>query len=115
MVRGKSLEFPGLRRLQLTAEQADGTQAASADTGSGEEAISTSDTRVIADKLPVTLSKDGAGKVTDKVPKVKARASAARPPTLDPRRRSADHCRSTQTLWPASVIAGIKTEGFTAR
>jgi len=70
--------------------------------------------RVVADKLPLTLDKDGAGKlVIDKLPPTKAtpgelllEASYADP------NGEVQTLRSVQTLWPASVIAGIKTEGW---
>ena len=84
MVRGKSLSFADHDAFSFNPPrvQADSSQAAApaADTAGGEEDInSASDTRVIADKLPLTLNKDGAGKVTiDKVPKVKIGRASCR-------------------------------------
>jgi uncharacterized protein YfaS (alpha-2-macroglobulin family) len=118
MVRGKSLSFSDYDAFSFNpprAEQGEGTQAASAaDTAGGEEDInSASDTRVIADKLALTLNKDGAGKVTiDKVPKVKAARELLLEATYADPNGEVQTIRSTQTLWPASVIAGIKTEGW---
>ncbi|MCC2673384.1 MAG: alpha-2-macroglobulin [Ramlibacter sp.] len=85
-------------------------------TGSGEgdeEAASGEDQRVIADKLPVTLDRNGAGKVT--VPGVPA---SKQPQELVLEASYADPNGEVQTLrhvaslWPASVVAGIKTEGW---
>ncbi len=119
MVRGKSLSFSDYDAFSFNpprATQGDGTEAATpaADTSAGEEDInSASDTRVIADKLPLTLNKDGAGKVTiDKVPKVKAARELLLEATYADSNGEVQTIRSTQTLWPASVIAGIKTEGW---
>lgn len=122
MVRGKSLSFSDYDAFSFNpprSTQGDGSEAATAVTaaaeaGSGEEDLnSVNDTRVIADKLPLTLNKDGAGKVTiDKVPKVKAARELLLEATYADPNGEVQTIRSTQTLWPASVIAGIKTEGW---
>lgn len=122
MVRGKSLSFSDYDAFSFNpprASQGDGSEAATAvsaaaEAGSGEEDLnSVNDTRVIADKLPLTLNKDGAGKVTiDKVPKVKAARELLLEATYADPNGEVQTIRSTQTLWPASVIAGIKTEGW---
>jgi alpha-2-macroglobulin len=72
-----------------------------------------SDTRVIADKLPLTLDKNGGGRVA-----VEAIAPASVPQDLlleatysDPN-GEVQTIRSTHTLWPAAVVVGIKTEGW---
>lgn len=119
MVRGKSLSFPDYDAFSFNpprATQGDGTEAATpaSDSNAGEEDLnSVNDTRVIADKLALTLNKDGAGKVTvDKVPKVKAARELLLEATYADPNGEVQTIRSTQTLWPASVIAGIKTEGW---
>ncbi len=116
MVRGKGLSFSDYDAFSFNPPRAsDGSEAATAaDTGAGEEDLnSVNDTRVIADKLPLTLNKDGAGKVTiDKVPKVKAARELLLEATYADPNGEVQTIRSTQTLWPASVIAGIKTEGW---
>jgi hypothetical protein len=68
---------------------------------------------VVADKLPLTLDRNGAGKVTiDKLP------ASTRPQELLLEARYADPngevqtLRSVSTLWPAAVVAGIRTEGW---
>ncbi|QXL84490.1 alpha-2-macroglobulin [Comamonas sp. NLF-1-9] len=69
--------------------------------------------RVVADKLALTLDDSGSGQVT--LPEL--------PPSRQPQELllEADYAdpngeiqtlRSTQTLWPAAVVAGIKTEGW---
>jgi uncharacterized protein YfaS (alpha-2-macroglobulin family) len=118
MVRGKALSFSDYDAFSFNpprATQGDGTEtAAASDSNTGEEDLnSVNDTRVIADKLAVTLNKDGAGKLTiDKVPKVKSARELLLEATYADPNGEVQTIRSTQTLWPASVIAGIKTEGW---
>ena len=83
----------------------------------GEEESSAADSpRVVADKLPLNLDRSGAGKLTiDKLP---TELLAKQPKELLLEATYADPngevqtIRSTSTLWPAGVVAGIKTEGW---
>ena len=90
LVRGKSLSLRRLRRLQLLAA----AQGRARPRPTAEEAESAAqDLRVIADKLPLTLDKDGAGKLTiEKMPAGQGRAAraAARSQLRRPQRRGAD-------------------------
>lgn len=78
-----------------------------------EEATAADDQRVIADKLPLTLDRNGAGKLV--VPNVPV---AKQPRELVLEASYADPNGEVQTLrhvaglWPAAVVAGIKTEGW---
>jgi len=78
-----------------------------------EEAAARQDQRVVADKLPVTLDRQGQGQVT--VPDLPA---AARPRDLVLEATYADPngelqtLRGNATLWPAAVIAGVRAEGW---
>ncbi|MEO5669780.1 MAG: MG2 domain-containing protein, partial [Ramlibacter sp.] len=78
-----------------------------------EEAAASQDQRVVADKLPATLDRAGLGKV----------AVAELPPSRQPQELlmeatyadpngEVQTIRSVSTLWPAAVVAGIKTEGW---
>jgi uncharacterized protein YfaS (alpha-2-macroglobulin family) len=111
MVRGKSLDFADYDSFTFSPpRQLDDQAAADAD----EEAPASADTRVIADKLPLTLDRNGAGRLTiDKVPLAKAtpRELLIEATYSDPN-GEVQTIRSTQTLWPAAVIAGLKTEGW---
>ncbi|MES2972728.1 MAG: MG2 domain-containing protein [Pseudomonadota bacterium] len=110
LVRGKYL---GFRDFDEFSFQPPRGKRASSDESGEEEATASQDQRVIADKLPLTLDRNGAGKVTiDKVP------ASPRPQELLLEATYADPngevqtLRSTSTLWPADVVAGIKTEGW---
>jgi len=114
MVRGKALNFPDFDGFSFDAPSQRRSGPAGDDEQSGEETPQAADdARVIADKLPVTLDRNGAGKVT--IANVPA---ASQPRELLLEALYADPngelqtLRSTSTLWPASVIAGIKTEGW---
>ncbi len=73
-----------------------------------------SDARVIADKLPLTLDKNGAGKVTlDKIPAGKQPRELLLEATFADPNGELQTIRHVSTLWPAAVVAGIKTEGLT--
>ena len=81
--------------------------------GDQESENSNSDSRVVADKLPVRLDKNGSGKTT-----LTQMAPGKQPVDLlleasysDPN-GEVQTLRSTRTLWPASVLAGIKTEDW---
>ena len=78
-----------------------------------EEDTATQDQRVIADKLPLTLDKNGAGKVVlDKVPTAKRPQELLLEASYADPNGEVQTLRSVSTLWPAGVVAGIKTEGW---
>jgi Large extracellular alpha-helical protein len=78
-----------------------------------EEATASQDARVVADKLPLTLDRSGAGKLTiDNVPQARQPQELLLEATYADPNGEVQTIRSTQTLWPAAVVAGIKTEGW---
>ncbi|MDM0012603.1 MG2 domain-containing protein [Variovorax sp. J22P168] len=106
LVRGKSLAFPDFEAFSFAAPAKDGENEA--------DAASIDDARVVADKLPLTLDRGGAGKlVVDRIPVARnaPRELLLEASYADPN-GEVQTLRSTQTLWPAAVIAGIKTEGW---
>jgi len=109
LLRGKSVSFNDYDSFSFSPPQKVDSAALHAD----EEAPASDDARVVADKLPVTLDKNGAGKVTiDQLPQGTApRELLIEASYADPN-GEVQTIRSTQTLWPASVIAGIKAEGW---
>ncbi|MBF5003220.1 alpha-2-macroglobulin family protein [Diaphorobacter caeni] len=111
MVRGRSMNFSDFEMFSFQPpRQRDANPGGHSD---NEEATSSEDNRVIADKLPVTLDAKGAGTVTiDKVPQSRAPQDMVLEATYADPNGEVQTLRSTQTLWPAGVIAGIKTEGW---
>ena len=110
LVRGKYLSFPDYSEFNFNAPQGDNQQVSS---DGEEEQTASSDARVIADKLPITLDKNGGGKATvDKVPKSRQPQELLLEATYSDPNGEVQTIRSTQTVWPAGVVAGIKTEGW---
>ena len=113
MVRAKSLDFSDYDSFTFLPPRKRDEENNGSDRGE-EEASASDDTRVIADKLPLTLDRNGGGKLTiDKVPLAKAtpRELLIEATYSDPN-GEVQTIRSTQTLWPANVVAGLKTEGW---
>jgi uncharacterized protein YfaS (alpha-2-macroglobulin family) len=113
LVRDKALSFRDFDGFSFQPPRAPRVDGAQGDEDGEEEATASQDQRVIADKLPVTLDRNGAGAVTiDQVP------TAAQPQELLLEATYADPngevqtLRSVSTVWPANVVAGIKTEGW---
>jgi uncharacterized protein YfaS (alpha-2-macroglobulin family) len=104
LVRGKALSFPTTRPSAFSRPRASAKRGSSGE----EEATASQDARVIADKLPLTLDRNGAGKLT--IDPCRPRASRAsccwRPPTPTPMarcRRCAAPPRCGRPAWsPAS-------------
>jgi uncharacterized protein YfaS (alpha-2-macroglobulin family) len=109
LVRGKALSFPDFEAFSFQPPRG------KRETGSEgeEEASAMQDTRVIADKLPLTLDRNGAGKLTiEPVPPATQPRELLLEATYADPNGEVQTLRSTSTLWPAGVIAGIKTEGW---
>lgn len=109
LVRGKYLSYADYEMFNFNPPRGNREGGSEGE----EEATSSQDQRVIADKLPLTLDKNGAGKVTiDKVPAAKQPQELLLEATYADPNGEVQTIRSLNTLWPAGVIAGIKTEGW---
>jgi uncharacterized protein YfaS (alpha-2-macroglobulin family) len=110
LVRSKSLQFGDYEDFSFRPPR--NRQAAAA--GDGEEdAAASQDARVIADKLALTLDRNGAGRVVlENVPRAPAAQDLLIEATYADPNGEVQTLRSTHTLWPAGVLAGIKTEGW---
>ncbi|MCD2513481.1 alpha-2-macroglobulin family protein [Comamonas endophytica] len=109
LVRSRSLEFAGHEDFHFSPPRAaaEGTQS------DDEEAGAAQDTRVIADALPLVLDRQGAGRIELKpLPRgSQARELLIEASYADPS-GEVQTLRSTQTLWPAAVVAGIQAENW---
>ena len=112
LVRGKSLQYSDYDAFSFSPpRQREPSQPQGA--GDNEEAAASQDARVIADKLPLTLDKTGTGTVTvEPVPQARQPQELVLEATYADPNGEVQTLRSTQTLWPAGVVAGIKTEGW---
>ncbi|MFZ4480872.1 MAG: alpha-2-macroglobulin family protein, partial [Rhodoferax sp.] len=78
-----------------------------------EDAGATQGSRVIADKLAIALDKSGSGRLTiDKVPVAEQPQELLLEASYSDPNGEVQTIRSISTLWPASVVAGIKAEGW---
>jgi uncharacterized protein YfaS (alpha-2-macroglobulin family) len=112
LVRSKNLYFADYDTFSFYPPQKE-KKAGTAGVGDEEEAASGQDQRVIADKLPLRLDKNGAGKlVLDKVPTSKQAQELLLEATYADPNGEVQTIRNVAALWPAGVIAGIKTEGW---
>ncbi|WP_249661402.1 MG2 domain-containing protein [Variovorax sp. PCZ-1] len=110
MVRGKYLSYPDFEAYSFEAPRKRDAQESGEE---GEEAVSPRDNKLIADKLPITLDKNGGGKLTlEQLPQAKQPQDIVLEATYADPNGEIQTIRSTQTLWPASVVAGIRTEGW---
>ncbi len=107
LMRGKYLSYPDFDAYSFSAPRKAGEK------DEDEESVSVRDSKLIADKLPLTLDKSGAGKLSiDKLPAVKQPQDIVLEATYADPNGEIQTLRSTHTLWPASVVAGIRTEGW---
>lgn len=110
LVRSKWLNFPDFEAFSFQPPRG-AAQAVSV--GDEETETTTTDSRVIADKLALTLDKNGAGKTSiADVPLSKQPQDLLLEATYADPNGEVQTLRSTRTLWPAGVVAGIKTEGW---
>ncbi|MDR0224849.1 MAG: alpha-2-macroglobulin [Burkholderiaceae bacterium] len=78
-----------------------------------EEATAAQDSKVVADKLPVTLDAQGLGKLKiENLPKLREPRELLIEATYADPNGEVQTLRSTQTLWPAAVVAGVRAESW---
>ena len=109
LVRGKTLRYSDYKEFSFAPPR-----ATRLDNMQGEEEASASqDQRVIADKLPLVLDRNGAGKVIiSDVPASQQPQELLLEATYADPNGEVQTLRSVSKLWPASVVAGLKTEGW---
>src|SRR5690606_35646509 len=109
LVRARSLDFSGYEDFHFSPPRAaaEGTQS------DDEEASAAQDTRVVADALPLVLDRQGSGRLelTSLPQGSQARELLIEASYADPS-GEVQTLRSTQTLWPAAVVAGIQAENW---
>ena len=124
LVRRKSLEFSDYEAFSFTPprprDESEKNAVAPVDDESdladpGAAAPAPGDARVVADKLPATLDAKGAARVTiEPVPRAASAQELVLEATYADPSGEVQTLSSTRTLWPAAVVAGIKTEGWVA-
>jgi uncharacterized protein YfaS (alpha-2-macroglobulin family) len=111
LVRGKYLGFNDYDAFSFSPPR--GQNDSSSNSNNDEENAASPDAKVIADKLPIKLDKNGTGKLSiDAIPAAKQPQDLLLEATYADPNGEVQTIRSTHTLWPAAVVAGIKTEGW---
>ncbi|MBX3632172.1 MAG: alpha-2-macroglobulin [Simplicispira sp.] len=119
LVRGKALSFADYDGFSFAppraAEAAEGPQSSDEDGDGAPAPAGGEGGRIVADKLPLALDANGAGQVTlEPLPRAgSAQELVVEASYADPG-GEVQTLRSSSTLWPAAVVAGIKTEGWVA-
>lgn len=107
LVRNKVLNFADHDTFSFSPPR--GQRSASDD----EEPAAGEDQRVVADKLPLTLDRNGAGQLTiDRLPPSRRPRDLLLEASYADPNGEIQTLRHVATLWPAAVVAGIKTEGW---
>ncbi|MFT4193272.1 alpha-2-macroglobulin family protein [Ottowia sp.] len=111
LTRDKALRFADYDAFSFDPPRATGATTTSGD--GEEEAAARQDQRVVADKLPLTLDRNGTGKVAlaDLKPAPRAQDLLIEASFADPN-GEIQTLRGNATLWPAAVVAGIQAEGW---
>ncbi len=119
LVRAKSLSFSDYDEFTFSPPRDRDAKNAQQEMQNEDEdsgaAPASSDSRIIADKLPIALDAKGGGRLTlDPVPRAASAQELVIEATYADPSGEVQTLRSSSTLWPAGVIAGIKTEGWVA-
>lgn len=110
LVRAKSLmlpDYPGFSFTPPSESRRGGEEEAS------DEESRDPEQKLVADKLPLTLDKNGTGKLKlTALPKVKTPKELLLEASFSDPNGEVQTIRSLATLWPAGVIAGIKADSW---
>ena len=114
LTRGKTPDYADHGEFSFSAPRPRPRQDGPDTSHAGEEeAAARDDARVVADKLPATLGRDGLGQVViDAIePSPQPRELVIEATYADPG-GEVQTLRGSATLWPAAVVAGIRAEGW---
>ncbi|MEM5431925.1 alpha-2-macroglobulin family protein [Cupriavidus oxalaticus] len=112
LLRDRSVSFPGYDEFSFNPPRPQ------RESDSGDEEMDDADQaddgqKLVADKLPLTLDKNGNGTVTlRKLPKTDAPRDLVLEAGFADPNGEIQTLRQTVPLWPAGVVVGIRTEGW---
>ena len=113
LVRSKAVLYPDWDEFHFDPPRPQGAQTSSSSDSDDEEASASQDSRVVADKLALTLDPQGAGRVTlENLPTQRTPQELLLEASFADPNGEVQTLRSTHTLWPAAVVVGIKAEGW---
>lgn len=106
LVRPRHLSFANYEEFSFSPPRGD-SQGPEGEESAGD------DQRVIADKLPLTLDRNGAGQLTvDDVPRSRRPQELVLEASYADPNGEVQTLRHVATVWPAEVVAGIKAESW---
>ena len=109
LVRNKSPNFAGFDNFSFEPPRQARADAANDE----EDENAVRDERVVADKLPLTLDRNGAGRLSiENLPTLGQPADLLLEATYADPSGEIQTIRNKAALWPAGVVAGIRTEGW---
>lgn len=115
LLRDKYVSFPGYDEFSFEPPRAQ-RESRSGDEETDEQAqsdASADSQKLVADKLPMTLDKNGNGSVTIRgLPKTEAPRDLLLEAGFADPNGEIQTLRQTVPVWPAAVVAGIRTEGW---
>ncbi len=115
LLRDKYVSFPGYDEFSFNPPRAQ-RESAGGDQEMDEDQqgdASADGQKLVADKLPVTLDKNGNGSVTlRKLPKTEAPRDLLLEAGFADPNGEIQTLRQTVPVWPAAVVAGIRTDGW---
>jgi len=113
LLRHKSLQFDGFDGFRFSPPRNLQDRSTSGTDDSDEEVDAAQDNRVVADKLPLTLDRNGVGQVkVEGLPALRQAQDLLLEVSYADPSGEVQTLRSNQTLWPSAVVAGIKTEDW---
>jgi len=109
LLRRKGVDFSDFSAFSFAPPRAQQQRQAESD----EEETDSTEQRVVAQNLPLTLDKNGTGQLSlTPIPASSQPQDLLLEATYADPNGELQTLRSTQTLWPAAVVAGIKTENW---
>lgn len=115
LMRNKYVNFADYDDFSFNAPRPQQQQSASGDEEEDQEGESSRDEaeKLVADKLPLTLDKDGNGKVTiKKLPKVNVPGDLVLEAGFADPNGEIQTLRQTVPVWPSAVVAGIRAANW---
>ncbi|WP_349608346.1 MG2 domain-containing protein [Cupriavidus sp. DF5525] len=113
LLRDKYVSFPGYDEFSFNPPRAERESTRGDEEMDQDEQSNADSQKLVADKLPVTLDKNGNGSVTlRELPKTEAPRDLVLEAGFADPNGEIQTLRQTVPVWPAAVVAGIRTEGW---
>lgn len=110
LLRGKTVEFPAYDSFSFTPVK---EKSKLSDSDEENDNNTEDDQKIVADKLPVTLDKNGAGKTVIKdLPAIKVAKELLTEMTYADPNGEIQTVSSVTPVWPSAVVVGVKADNW---